>query len=161
MRKMKRIGPIGFSMLALLFFFAEIGFSTIIKKGCGPKKKAFHCVKFIKNYDGDTFTVTIPGIHPLLGKKIRIRINGIDSAEIKGRTPCEKKKAIQAKKIAFETLLKAKRIDLLNIRRGKYFRIVADVMIDGKTSLAEVLIKNKLAYSYSGKRRPKINWCTF
>jgi hypothetical protein len=159
--EMKRIEYIGFSILALSFFFAEMGFSTTLKKGCEHNKKAFHCIKFIKNYDGDTFTATIPGIHPLLGKKIRIRVHGIDSAEIKGRTRCEKKKATKAKKVAFEILSKAKRIDLLNIKRGKYFRIAADVMVDGKTSLAEVLVKSKLAYPYSGKRRPKINWCTF
>jgi endonuclease YncB( thermonuclease family) len=116
-------------------------------------------VKFIKNYDGDTLTVNIPGVHPLLGKKIRIRVNGIDTPEIRGRSACEKKKARLAKKLAYSLLSKAKRIDLLNVKRGKYFRIVADVFIDQKKNLAQVLLKNKLAYRYNGKRKPKVNWC--
>ena len=130
-------------------------------QACTPKEKSFPCVKFIKNYDGDTLTVNIPGVHPLLGKKIRIRVNGIDTPEIRGRSVCEKKKARLAKRLAYSLLSKAKRIDLLNVKRGKYFRIVADVFIDEKKNLAQVLLKNKLAYKYKGKRKPKINWCKF
>ena len=28
-------------------------------------------------YDGDTCTFTIPGVHPLLGEKIKVRLRGV------------------------------------------------------------------------------------
>ena len=40
----------------------------------------------------------------------------------------------------------------------KYFRILADVKIDGK-DVADTLIKNNLAYAYEGKTKEKVNWC--
>ena len=43
----------------------------------------------------------------------------------------------------------AKVIELRNIQRGKYFRIVADVYVDDK-NLADILIKNNLALPYDG-----------
>jgi micrococcal nuclease len=53
------------------------------------------------------------------------------------------------------SLLKnAKVIELKNMKRGKYFRIVADVYYDGK-NLAEILIKNKLAVKYDGGTKTK------
>ena len=51
----------------------------------------------------------------------------------------------------------AERIDLKNMGRGKYFRIVADVYADGE-NLAEVLIDTGMAVRYDGGK--KINkWC--
>ena len=52
----------------------------------------------------------------------------------------------------------AKNIELHNIKRGKYFRIVADVIVDGK-SVKDELIKSKLAYPYKGGTKKKIDWC--
>jgi len=43
------------------------------------------------------------------------------------------------------------------MKRGKYFRIVADVSIDGK-SLAKSLINAKLAVIYDGGKKTK-DWC--
>ena len=40
----------------------------------------FHCW-----YDGDTCMFTIPGVHPLFGEKISVRIAGIDTPEIKSK----------------------------------------------------------------------------
>ena len=94
MTYLKRI----FFILGILCFAAE-------PQACTPKEKSFPCVKFIKNYDGDTLTVNIPGVHPLLGKKIRIRVNGIDTPEIRGRSVCEKKKAKLAKRLALRISL--------------------------------------------------------
>jgi endonuclease YncB( thermonuclease family) len=50
-----------------------------------------------------------------------------------------------------------KSIVLKNIKRGKYFRLIADVYIDG-VSLGEQLIKHGHAVEYSGKAKP--DWCT-
>ena len=46
----------------------------------------FKNVTYHRCYDGDTYTFTLPGIHPLFGEKISVRITGIDTPEIKGET---------------------------------------------------------------------------
>ena len=109
-------------------------------------------------YDGDTFKVNINSYPPIIGKKMSIRLNGIDTPEIRG-SKCKKEKqlAYKAKRLTVNTLRNAKVIELRNIQRGKYFRIVADVYVDDK-SLAKILIKNKLAVKYYGKTKIK-NWC--
>ncbi|MBX7232379.1 MAG: thermonuclease family protein [Bdellovibrionales bacterium] len=138
--------------LGLFFYFPTHGDT------CVHQETAFHCVKYIKNYDGDTITVDIPNVHPLLGKHISVRIRHIDSPEVKGDLPCEKDKARRAKNLVENLLKRAKKIDLVNVAKDKYFRILADVMVDN-VSLKDVLIKNHLAYHYEGGTKQKNNWC--
>ncbi len=119
---------------------------------CTHTKASFKCVQYIKNYDGDTVTFNIPGAHPLFGNNISIRVNGLDTPEIRTKNKCEKSKARIAKKLVQNQLRNAKKIDLINIKRGKYFRIVADIIYDGK-NLKNIVLKNKLAYPYKGGRK--------
>lgn len=107
-------------------------------------------------YDGDTFFVTIDGWPEILGKRIGIRINGIDTPEIRGKCDKEKIMALHVKRFVTRKLTKAKVITLKDMKRGKYFRIVADVDLDGE-SLGERLINYKLAVEYDGRKKP--NWC--
>ena len=86
---------------------------------------------YVRNYDGDTITFNLPGLHPIIGEKISIRINGIDTPEIRGKCEKEKYDAQQTKEMVADILKDAERIDLKNIERGKYFRIVADVFVEG------------------------------
>lgn len=125
---------------------------------CEHDAQNFRCVGYVKNYDGDTLTVNIPGVHPLIGKSVAVRVNGIDTAEIKTKDSCEKQASRTARRLAKNLLKNAKRIDLENVKRGKYFRIVADVRVDGQL-LSDLLIKNKLAVAYSGGTKEKVNWC--
>lgn len=129
-----------------------------IEPNCNHDVRTFRCVKYIKNYDADTITFNIPNIHPLLGEKISVRVAGIDAAEIKTKDKCEKESALAAKNFVMQKLKNAKRIDLTNIERDKYFRILADVIIDGKP-LKDLLLNKNLAYVYSGKTKRKIDWC--
>ena len=128
------------------------------KLGCKHDSKNFRCVQYIKNYDGDTITFYIPHVHPIIGKEIRVRLLNIDTPEMNAKNSCEKRKAKEAQKKVEILLKNAKRIDLENIKRGRYFRIVADVKMDG-LYLAEELIKNNLAYYYKGKNKKQIDWC--
>ena len=105
--------------------------------------------------DGDTCTVTIPTVHPLFGEKIRVRVADIDTPEIRGKCTSEKAQAIEARDRARSLMKNALRIDLRNVERGNFFRIVADVMVDG-VSLGEQLITAGLARPYGGKRK---GWC--
>jgi micrococcal nuclease len=67
-------------------------------------------VSFVKNYDGDTITVNIPGQHPVFGNEISVRIKGIDTPEIRSKSSCEKEKSRIAKRLVGERLEAAKSI---------------------------------------------------
>ena len=108
-------------------------------------------------YDGDTFRVNINSYPNVIGKKIAVRINGIDTPEIKGKCQKEKDLAQKSKQLTVSLLRNAKKIELRNIQRGKYFRIVADVFVDEK-SLADIQITNNLAVRYDGGTKIK-DWC--
>lgn len=125
---------------------------------CVHDESTFRCVKYIKNYDADTVTFTIPNVHPLLGELISIRIKGIDTAEITSHTACEKDRAVAAQQMVEKILIGAKRINLKNVGRDKYFRILADVEVDGHL-IKDHLLKENLAYSYNGGTKQKLDWC--
>ena len=125
---------------------------------CEHDANNFRCVEFVKNYDADTVTFNINGIHPLLGNKINVRVLGVDTPELRTSNQCEKTKARDAQKLVASLFKNAKRIDLINVQRDKYFRILAAVEIDGK-SLTDYLLKNGLAYNYYGATKKKMDWC--
>ena len=112
--------------------------------------------KVISVYDGDTFRVNIDSLPPIVGKNIPIRLNGVDTPEIQGKCQYEKDLAIEARDFVRNKLADAKEIRLTKLQRGKYFRVVADVMIDG-VSLEQELLDNELAYKYTGGK--KSSWC--
>ena len=112
--------------------------------------------KVISVYDGDTFRVNIGSLPPIVGKNIPIRLEGVDTPEIQGKCQYEKDLAIKARDFVRSKLDNAKEIMLNNLKRGKYFRIVADVTVDG-VSLEKELLENELAYKYSGGK--KSSWC--
>jgi micrococcal nuclease len=112
---------------------------------------------YIRNYDGDTITFNLPSLHPIIGEKISIRVNGIDTPEIRGQCEKEKYDAKQAKKMVEDILKDAEQITLENMERGKYFRIAADVMVD-EENLADLLINAGMAVKYDGGKKNK-NWC--
>jgi endonuclease YncB( thermonuclease family) len=112
--------------------------------------------KVISVYDGDTFRVNIDSLPPIVGKNIPIRVNGVDTPEIRGKCQYEKNLALKARDFVRAKLANAKEIKLINLQRGKYFRVVANVVVDG-VSLEEELLDNKLAYEYSGGK--KLSWC--
>lgn len=105
-------------------------------------------------YDGDTFRGNIKDYPPIIGQRIGIRVAGIDCPELRDKREKIKALARQAKQFTVQHLREAKVIELKNMRRGKYFRIVAEVYIDGK-SLADELLKVKLAKPYDGGTKPK------
>ena len=107
-------------------------------------------------YDGDTFRANIKGYPAIVGEHMSIRINGIDTPELRGKCDKEKQLARKAKQFTVEHLRSAKSITLKNIKRGKYFRLIADVYIDG-VSLGEQLIKQGHAVKYIGKTKKQ--WC--
>ena len=107
-------------------------------------------------YDGDSFRVTINGWPDIIGKSVPIRMLGVDTPEMRGKCEAEKILARQAKQHTVALLRSGKVIELTNMQRGKYFRILANVIIDGK-SLGDSLVSNGLARIYDGGKRG--GWC--
>lgn len=116
-----------------------------------------------KVIDGDTITVTIGGVHPILGDRIKIRVRDVDTPEThKGRYgyKCQQELelGLQAKRVTEEFLSGSERIELRNVSRGKYFRIAADVFV-GEENLSDVLLQQGLAHVYTGGKGKKKSWC--
>ena len=111
----------------------------------------------VKIYDGDTITVNIPGIHPLFGQKISVRINNIDTPELNGQCATERDLAIRAKEITSQLIPVGSAVTLKNIKRDKYFRILADIYI-GSINVGQTLVESKVAVLYSGGAKP--SWCS-
>lgn len=108
-------------------------------------------------YDGNTFRANLKNYPDIIGHQIAIKIHGIDIPEIKAQCKKEKLLARKAKKFTASLLKNATHIELKNIKRGKYFRLIADVYIDGR-NIAEILIKSGLASEYYGGPQTK-KWC--
>jgi micrococcal nuclease len=101
-------------------------------------------------YDGDTFKIDLPSMHPLFGDDLSIRLFGVDTPEMRGTTDEVKALAMQAQQLTEKALKGANKIELRNPQRGKYFRIVSEVWIDGE-SLADMLKAKGLAKDYDGE----------
>jgi micrococcal nuclease len=115
-----------------------------------------HRVSVVSVYDGDTFRVNIAGWRPIIGQNIPIRVRGVDTPELRGECDREKLLALEARDFT-KNFLESGKISLKNNDRGKYFRIVSDVYVDGKL-LSEALINKGLGYEYDGKTK-KRSWC--
>ena len=117
----------------------------------------FKNVEYVRAYDADTITVDVKGIPAVFGDDIGIRVAGVDTPEIRGKCAAEKKLAIKARDRVRGLLESANTIDLLNVERGKYFRLVARVEIDG-TDLSQLLLKEGYAVEYDGGKKTN-DWC--
>lgn len=81
-------------LLALTFLFLFSGSTTVnAKQKFGDYEEAI----YVRNYDGDTITFNLPNLHPIIGNKIAIRVNGVDTPEIRGKCDKEKYDAEQAR----------------------------------------------------------------
>ena len=107
-------------------------------------------------YDADTFKASIPEWPDVIGQSISIRILGIDAPEMRGKCQSEKDMARAAKQFTVEKLRSAATVELKNIQRGKYFRILAEVYVDGD-NLGEMLVMAGHARKYDGGKRE--GWC--
>lgn len=108
-------------------------------------------------YDGDTLRVNVAGWPSIVGNRIAVRVKDIDTPELRGRCEQEKQLARKAKQATVSMLRNGKKIELRNLQRDKYFRLLADVYVDNQ-SLGVALKKAGLARAYQGGT--KSNWCT-
>jgi micrococcal nuclease len=114
--------------------------------------------KIISISAGNTFNADIDEYPPIIGKNITIRISNIYTPQTTSKDPELKLKAQEAKIFTKNFLEKGKIIILKNIKRDKYFRLTADVIVDDK-NLASELINNKLAQPFNAYTSNKSsNW---
>lgn len=116
------------------------------------------CGKVIKVYDGDTITIAskLPySDSPIY--KFQVRLNGIDTPEIKGKTENEKNQAKKSKE-ALTNLIFGKVVELKNVSNEKYGRILADVYLKD-LNVNNWMIENNYAIKYDGgKKLIPDNW---
>ena len=87
-------------------------------------------------------------------EKVPVRVRGVDTPEIKGKTQREKNLAQKAKEFTKEFLSVAP-VSLSNCGRDKYFRLLCDVTNGEGKDLARELIKRDLGYAYQGGTKSK------
>jgi endonuclease YncB( thermonuclease family) len=114
--------------------------------------------KVIKVYDGDTITIAskLPNTDgPIY--RFSVRLNGIDTPEIRGKSVAEKELAIVVRDALRERIMH-QIVELRNVANEKYGRILADVYIDN-VSINDWLVEQNFAVPYTGgkKMRPA-NW---
>ena len=102
----------------------------------------------VKIKDGDTFSVNIENYPPLTGYEIDVRLYGVDTAEMSDGGQ-------EAMEFVAKRMPVGSEITLRRMKRGKYFRIVAEVILPDGQSLADLLLQKGLAYPYFGGTKRK------
>jgi len=128
-------------------------------KTCKTFVPPVHTGKVIKVYDGDTITIATKLPYDNTIYKFPVRLSGIDSAEIKGKTDHEKQLAVLARDALTAKIL-GKMVELRNVGTEKYGRLLADVYIDG-VHINLWMLENKYAVAYNGGTKdPPESWNT-
>jgi micrococcal nuclease len=112
----------------------------------------------IKVYDGDTITIAAKLPYessPLY--RIHVRLNGIDTPEIKGKSPEEKELSKEARD-SLSNLLLHKKVQLKNVSSEKYGRLLADVHLD-ELHVNQWLVDQRYAVKYDGgAKKVPVSW---
>jgi endonuclease YncB( thermonuclease family) len=115
--------------------------------------------KVIKVYDGDTITICGRFYNDSPLYRFSIRLRGIDSPEIKGKTEEEKMSAIKSRE-ALSHLILGKIVTIQNPDCEKYGRILADVYFND-IHVNQWLINNHYAIPYNGGKKELYNELVF
>jgi endonuclease YncB( thermonuclease family) len=109
--------------------------------------------KVVKVYDGDTITIAARII--VDGKEIprlyrfSVRLNGIDTPELKTKNTVEKTRAILARDDLSDYIL-GNIVILSNVSYDKYGRTLADVFTQSGVNISEWMINRGHAVRYDG-----------
>lgn len=103
---------------------------------------------YIDNYDGDTVKGYID-LGFALTKKDSIRLNGVDTPEIRNSNRLLKNAAYYVKYVVEEKLTNAEELILVSeTLEGKYGRPIGDIEFDGE-SIVQYIIDNRLGVPYT------------
>jgi len=107
----------------------------------------------VKVYDGDTITIAskMPYSYESPMYRFSVRLLGIDTPEIKGKSESERAVAKQARD-ELTTLLMHQTVTLKNVQTEKYGRILADVYLQ-ELHINNWMIEKRYAVAYDGKTK--------
>jgi len=117
-----------------------------------PETQAFENVSVASVYDGDTFKINLNCSVAVYCEKVPVRVLGVDTPEIKGKTAKEKRLAQKAKAFT-KNFLAQRPVSLTDCGRDKYFRLLCKVTNGQGQNLAQELIKRDLGYEYWGGKK--------
>lgn len=106
-------------------------------------------------YDGDTLRVDVVDWPEIVGSNMPIRVHGVDAPEIQGKCAKEREAAIAARDYV-RTIVDGQTVILVDPKRGKYFRLIADIEVNGLL-LSDLLLQSGHARAYDGG--PRTSWC--
>lgn len=115
---------------------------------CGQKLYARIC----DVYDGDSCTLIIKTCGRLY--RVKCRLMGIDTAELRSKDPLEKEHAIKARSYMDQYLNKV--VWAIFFENDKYGRSLVSLHKDN-VCINDALIKEKLAYAYDGQGKKPFN----
>lgn len=114
--------------------------------------------KVIKVYDGDTITIAarLPNTDgPVY--RFSVRLNGIDTPEIRGKSEAEKELAYFVRDALSEKIM-GKIVELRNVANEKYGRILADVYLEEEHINGWLVDENFAVYYDGGKKHRPASW---
>ena len=110
----------------------------------------------VKVVDGDTIDVDLDLGFGVWLKKQRVRLYGINTPESRTRDLEEKKRGLAAKDRVIELIENCEELSIKTIlnkkARGKYGRILADILADG-INVNQTLVSEGHAVEYFGGKR--------
>lgn len=113
--------------------------------------------RVIKVYDGDSITIAarIPQLKNDTIYKFSIRLNRIDTPELRTRNPIEKEYATKIRDILSEKIMN-KMVNIRVLKTDKYGRYLAEVSYK-KSNISDWLINNGYAVKYDGGTKKVFN----
>ena len=112
----------------------------------------------VRVIDGDTVELDV-ALWPGLVQRIRLRLDGVNTPEKRGKnvTPCEKAAAAKASAFTARFLKTTRQVVVSQVRLGKYAgRVLGRITANGH-DLARALVEAGLARPYAGGKRQA--WC--
>lgn len=103
----------------------------------------------LKVYDGDTFTLGFYQSYSKIPYRIRVRMRGIDTPEMKSGDLRKMARARSAQKFLFSQIY-GKTVQLTDVSMEKYGRLLANVYCDG-VCINQLMLDQHYAVSYNGK----------
>jgi len=130
----------------------------------GETQWLLHPSNVVSVYDGDTIYVNIPGLPPVFGEDLGIRLRGVDTPELRSRCNSadererERTLGYLIRDLVNNRVMSGEEILITDISRGSFFRVVATVIVDG-VSINQWLLDNGYAYEVIDEKMRPGYWC--
>ena len=135
------------SLFFHLLGLTALTFCAAVSAGCGksttsgqvPAKREHPgrfsldpAVDVLRVEDGATLLVNLPGVHPLLGRQLPVRVRGVEAPRLPPADPARLDEGIRAWDGMRRLMEGARTVELRMLERGgPGFSILADLYVDG------------------------------